>query len=715
MPSTNFVPLMKKWWSVWVILCIAQFAMAQSSATVEDTLALKSLDDIVVTATRTERKLGNVAIPTFVIPQQQIRLSGLLRLNEVLQEQTGIFITGGSGSNAVGGGVFGNGIQLQGLSPDHTMILLDGEPLIGRQGGVMDLSRFAIGNIQKIEMVKGPSSSIYGSEAMGGVINIITEQTNSRKIQAGIRSGSFMQTDAFVSGNTVSGKSSIHYFFNRNSTSGYDLDAATPEKTLDPFHNHTAHLKYTYRFSPAFKLLLNGRYFHALQQSNYAINSRVINIGGNGRTGDFHFNPVLTYTRGSHFKSALRLLTSRYRFTQELDSLSNQKRYYFDDFKQGFYRIENQTDFHFPKAGTLTLGAGYTLQTVNTSRYSGEKRQQIFHAFLQHEWTPVEQLNIIAGMRYDHNNAFAPRVSPKLAMHYRLNDQLRFTASYGAGFKAPDFRQLYLSFVNNAADGYSIFGASEFSLTLLQAQLQQGIIAHILPTASTITALRPEVSSGINAGMQWRNASGFRLDVNLFRNDIRHLINYLPVATQANGSAVFSYVNINQAFTQGLELQIEQKLTTKLQVTAGYQLLETADKDVLKQVKSGTSFGRDISGGPARRMQLRDYSGLFNRSRHMANLRLFYNDEPSGWSASMRWVYRSRMGVLDLDGNNFANMKEEFAPGMLQVNLSVAKRMSKYLTLQTGINNLLNQTNARFMPNIPGTHYFVSIQFTHKK
>ncbi|MBM3440704.1 MAG: TonB-dependent receptor, partial [Bacteroidetes bacterium] len=198
MPSTNFVPLMKKWWLLWMFLSVAKLAAAQSSASVEDTFALKSLDDIVVTATRTERKLGNVAIPTFVIPQQQIRLSGLLRLNEILQEQTGIFITGGSGSNAVGGGVFGNGIQLQGLSPDHTMILLDGEPLIGRQGGVMDLSRFAIGNIQKIEIVKGPSSSIYGSEAMGGVINIITEQTNNRKIQAGIRSGSFLQTDAYV-------------------------------------------------------------------------------------------------------------------------------------------------------------------------------------------------------------------------------------------------------------------------------------------------------------------------------------------------------------------------------------------------------------------------------------------------------------------------------------------------------------------------------------
>ena len=175
----------------------------------QDSVFSKSMDEIVITATRTERKLGNVAIPTQIVSKRIIQLSGSLRLNDILQEQTGLFITGGSGSNAVGGGVFGNGIQLQGLSPDHTMILLDGEPLIGRQGGVMDLSRFAIGNIKKIELVKGPSSSLYGSEAMGGVINIITEPLQGKQFNAGVRSGSFMNTDVYASGNYTGKKAAV--------------------------------------------------------------------------------------------------------------------------------------------------------------------------------------------------------------------------------------------------------------------------------------------------------------------------------------------------------------------------------------------------------------------------------------------------------------------------------------------------------------------------
>lgn len=712
---SNFaLPMIRKL-TVLVCLFIEQFAVAQPRVSVEDTLTSKSLEDVVVTATRTERKLGNAAIPTFVISQQQMKLSGLLRLNEVLQEQTGIFITGGTGSGAIGGGIFGNGIQLQGLSPDHTMILLDGEPLIGRQGGVMDLSRFAIGNIKKVEIVKGPSSSIYGSEAMGGVVNIITETAKGREIQAGIRSGSFLQTDAYLSGMIAGQKSALYYFLNRNSSNGYDLDAATPEKTLDPYRNYTAHVKYNYRLSPFLKLVLNTRYFQSKQERYYAINSPVVNVGGSGRTEDLHVNPVFIYARGTKLKSTLRVLASHYRFTQGLDSLNNQKQYYFDDFRQGFFRAENQTDLNFSKAGTLTLGAGHTVQTVNTTRYRGQKVQQISHAFVQHEWLPLQQMQLIGGMRFDHNSAFGARLSPKLAINYQFSDRLRFLASYGAGFKAPDFRQLYLSFVNNAADGYSIFGASEFSLVALQAQLQQGLIAQILPAAESIAMLRPEVSTGINLGVQAQPFQDLKFSANLFRNNIRNLINFIPVATQANGSSVFSYVNVNAALTQGMEVQLERKFNDKLQVATGYQFLLTADREALQAVRSGTVFGRDIVGGPARRMLLNDYSGLFNRSRHMANLRLFYDHKKTGWSGTMRFIYRSRMAAIDLDGNNFANMREEFSAGMLQVNMSVGKAIFKHMSVQAGINNLLNQIDTRFMPTIPGRHYFISIQFIQKK
>jgi outer membrane receptor for ferrienterochelin and colicins len=132
----------------------------------QDTTFSKELSEVVVTATRNERKLGNLAVPVNIISQKTIQQAASLRLRDILQEQTGLFLTSG----------FGTGVQMQGLNPDYTLILIDGEPLVGRTSGVLDLNRITIGNIKKIEIVKGPSSSLYGSEALAGVINHLNKK-----------------------------------------------------------------------------------------------------------------------------------------------------------------------------------------------------------------------------------------------------------------------------------------------------------------------------------------------------------------------------------------------------------------------------------------------------------------------------------------------------------------------------------------------------------
>ena len=134
-------------------------------------------DSVVVTATRSERKLGNITVPVTIVNAKMIQQNGSLRLTNILSEQAGLTLTSG----------FGAGVQLQGLNPDYTIILINGEPLVGRTAGVLDLNRIALGNIKKIEIVKGPSSSLYGSEAMAGVINIITDASTTIPFNASLR------------------------------------------------------------------------------------------------------------------------------------------------------------------------------------------------------------------------------------------------------------------------------------------------------------------------------------------------------------------------------------------------------------------------------------------------------------------------------------------------------------------------------------------------
>ena len=137
-----------------------------------DTSNNKSLDEVVLTATRSERKLSNVTVPVSIITQKTIQQAGSLRLNDILSEQAGLFISTAFGTEASPSRI---GVQVQGLTPDYTLIMLNGERLIGSFAGVLDLNRVTVGNIKKVEIVKGPSSSLYGSEALAVVINIIID------------------------------------------------------------------------------------------------------------------------------------------------------------------------------------------------------------------------------------------------------------------------------------------------------------------------------------------------------------------------------------------------------------------------------------------------------------------------------------------------------------------------------------------------------------
>ena len=194
-----------------------------------DSIKISELREVVVTATRTERNLASLPLPIAIITSEAISKSGVTRLNEILFEQTGLLTIPDFG------GV--EGIQVQGLDASYTLILIDGVPLVGRSAGTLDLSRISVGNIDRIEIVKGASSSLYGSEALAGVINIITKKPKRDLLSGNLsyRYGSFETND--LNSNVVwkKNKFSGSIFTNYFNTNGYDLNESTPEKTVEPF------------------------------------------------------------------------------------------------------------------------------------------------------------------------------------------------------------------------------------------------------------------------------------------------------------------------------------------------------------------------------------------------------------------------------------------------------------------------------------------------
>ena len=696
------------------------------SGLAQDSLQAKQLEEVVVTATRNERTMGALPMPVTIVQKSQIKAMGSLRLNDVLAEQTGLAVV-----PQVNGA--GNGLQLQGFNPDYTLILIDGEPLIGRFTGSLELSRITVGNIKQIEIVKGPSSSLYGSDALAGVVNIITDRPQGTRGSLYSRYGTNNTLDLSGDYSRMIGKLGVYVFANRYSTDGYDLSPENYGKTVSPFRNYTANSKITYKFGPKTDLSLSGRYFEEKQIFDYEVttaNAERIRTSGNGTTRDWNINPVLVHRFTNRLKTTARFYRTHYQTQTQLNNVSTDTLYYKDDFQQTFMRPEINGEYYFNDKNILTVGVGETFETVQTSRYGDEARrkQQTQYAFFQDEWTPFKKLNVIAGGRYDYNSIYGSQFSPKLSTRFQLNKKITLKASYGVGFKSPDFRQLYFNFNNSAGGGYSVLGTEVVGARLAELEAQGQIQAYLFDPA-LIGKLSAERSKAFNLGARAELIHGLVADLNFFYNSIDNLIETQAVAITTSNQTIYSYRNINRAYTEGLEANFTYPIAKKVNFSLGYQLLYAKDKDVAEQVKNGEVFWRDPVTLVTKRLTSSEYFGLYNRSRHMANAKLFYSDKQKGLEASVRVIYRGRYGVgdirgniqgetipsSDLDSNNILDTHDQFVQGYALVNVSAAKTIPQGIRFQLGVDNVFDHVDRIYIPNLPGRLVYASVSYSFSK
>lgn len=689
---------------VLVIIFLISVNVSLSQDILADTLQ-GTIEEVVVTATRTERKLSNVTIPTSIISQKQIVQAGSLRLKDVLQEQAGLFITSG----------FGSGVQLQGLNPDYTLILIDGEPLVGRTAGVLDLQRITVGNIKKVEIVKGPVSSLYGSEAMAGVINIITDKSKQTKLNSSIRYGTYNTLDANITSAFRLKNISINGFVNSYSTNGFSIRPFSVERTVAPLWRFTNQWNVNIPFGIKTKLNIAVRNNYENIKNEIAVTNTgsVTYSQGSEVNKDWNLNPVLIHNFNNKLKSTVRVYATQFNSHQQLNSSIGSL--YNDQFNHQFLRLENQTDYNINENVSLTAGLGHIVESINSTRYNNnyaKKSNNINYGFIQSEINPHHKLKLITGIRIDDNKLYSTAVSPKISFLYKINSHLNFTGSFGRGFKAPDFRQLYLNFTNTAAGGYSVYGTLE-AKRVIEELNKLGQIASYESDYYRLSDLKPEYSNGLHIGLQYqKKKSIFKL--NVFRNDIENLIDSRLIANKTNGSQIFSYLNVKKAYTQGLEFEATIKEIKNLEISSGYQLLYTADKQQLTDIKNGLVFTKDANGY-SKKINSSDYVGLPNRSRHMANFKIEYQIPTQNIFIYKRAIYRSKWAVNDKDGNGLYNSNDEFANGFVQFNISAGKTFSNKYKIQCGIDNVFNYSDVYNLPNYPGRQIYFSINYSFIK
>ena len=235
----------------------------------------------------------------------------------------------------------------------------------------------------------------------------------------------------------------------------------------------------------------------------------------------------------------------------------------------------------------------------------------------------------------------------------------------------------------------------------------------MVPVSEFDNELNPENSISINIGSDFKLTSELKFDLNLFRNNINDLIDTRVIANKTNGQNVFSYYNVNKVYTQGLEFNTTWKPTNRLKISGGYQLLYAKDKDAEKAFKNGEIYARENPSSPSFQLNKEDYFGLFNRSRHMANLKLFYTIPDWNMDTNLRGTYRSQYGLIDSNGNTYLDAYDEYVNGYAIIDFAVNKTFNKDYQLGFGVDNLFNFTDTQNISNIAGRIIYrkLNIQF----
>ncbi len=660
----------------------------------------------VVTASRTKRDLEDVSVPVSVIPDKEIAMSGSTRLRDILIEQTGLNVVSDHG----------NGIQMQGFDPDYTLIMIDNQPVIGRTAGTLDLDRISVGDVQQIEIVKGPSSALWGSDALAGVINIITKKgTQPLKWDVTGRFGSHTSYDGATNLSFKNEKLSGRFFANTNGSEGYDLDTSSIVPTTPAYHSYTFSGGLNYDLSKNITLGVQSRYYRedVSYPQEIEIDENPVRMEGDEYQENYNITPELSLRTSDRQLFEATAFLSRFNSESELSYNEDGTLYNQSNFDQQLNKYEIKSSTFWSEEHTTILGAGLNHEKLLGGNYEGRPAFNSYFTFGQHEWELSQQLSLTAGFRFDAHSEYASQFSPKFSGLYRPNDFIHIRASLGGGYKAPEFRQLFLNFTN-AQVGYSVFGSSAVAEGIERLQ-DEGQIDELLISPQSIVEIEAERSFAYNFGVDLFPFEGVQLRINAFRNNVQDLIDTQRIAVKPSGQSVFSYFNLNRIYTQGVESELRYQPTfaDNLQLSLGYQYL-----DARRQITRETD---DVVDGMVVTVTQKEYIPMLNRSEHTANAKIYYTFEELGIESSLRMQYRGRYWFADYNNNHHPE-ENEYALGVNTPNSNIGSMWEKTIIntslamtfydnyrLQVGMDNLMNFKSPQFMPYNPGKTIYVQL------
>lgn len=546
----------------------------------------KPLATVVVTANRQPLDIGQTLASVTVIDREQIETSQAPDLIDLLSRQAGIDVarTGGPGQSST--------VFMRGTNSNHTLVLVDGIRVNPSTQGSVDFAHLPLAQIERIEIVRGPRAAFWGSDAIGGVIQIFTRDPSRAFFEA--RAGSYGLAGASAGIGVQGADSSLGIAAGREDFIGFSATNAAAfghDDDRDGYRNSNLSLRGNTMLGSQ-RLSASGLLTAAdvqFDQGRTAAMNRVFGLHIEG--------PVL-----GNWTHALALGHS----SEDLDTPAFASR-----FGSARDSIDWINTLDFKDAGTLSLGlnasreTGYSVDDSGMDVSGFHRARRNAGAFVS--WRgQLQATTLEASLRRDHNSQFNGATTANFAWGFQANDRLRLRASWGQGFRAPNFNELYYP---------GFFG------------LFQGN-----------PGLQPEQSQSVEAGVDWQASPSQRFGLSAYRTSIHGLI--------AFDGQDFQAININRAQIHGVEADYHYQhgrfsmegnatLQRARDVETGFALLRRPGRKAVVSVTQGFSNAATVGADLAAFSSRKDFGGtaLAGYARLDARLRL---PLAHGWIAELR-------------------------------------------------------------------------------
>ncbi len=475
-----------------------------------------ALDRVVVTATRTAITTDAALAPVDVIDRTEIERSQTSSLAELLRGRAGINIANQGGDGKL------TSVFLRGAESDHVLVLIDGIRIGSATSGAAAFQDLPLQFVDRIEIVRGPRSSLYGSDAIGGVIQIFTRRDRGAaqgRFTIGVGSHGHREAGAGIGGGNDRGWYGIDAAYQRtdgiNACRGFAdyenfifagcFTGEQPDR--DGYARHALSLRGGMALGE--NVQINGQWLEARGENEY--------------DGDFaNYSETVQRIVGAKLRwqagerTTLQITAGRNRdASDDFFGWPGSARVAAGNFASNRDSASTQLDIAFTDAQTLSIGADWLRDRIDSNAIPDRlSRRRNIAAFAQYQArfdTGIGAQDLQLALRRDDNEQFGAQTTGNAAWGLGFGEGWRVTAGYGTGFKAPSFNELYFLFFGNST-------------------------------------LRPESSRTLETGLAWRGERAW-LRLNAFETDVDDLIAYDVLIRKAN--------NIDRVRLRGAELQID--------------------------------------------------------------------------------------------------------------------------------------------------------------